>query len=163
MNPAIVTPLTDGKADATPPPAVARCRDRSNPRYPFDFSILKEGEVEPFLDKKIESLIGSDYDYIVFLDGDCIAQRDFVAAHRRLAEPGRVVTGSRILLSPELTQQVLTGMPILDRGLACGAITARGADRCIQVAWTLADLAGQDKPGPDQVAAALEFRDRRAA
>jgi magnesium chelatase family protein len=52
---------------------------------------------------------------------------------------------------------------LLDRGLASGAVTARGADRCIRVAWTLSDLASLDRPGPDQVAAALEFRDRRAA
>jgi GT2 family glycosyltransferase len=57
-------------------------------------------------------------DYIIFLDGDCIAQRDFVAAHRRLAESGRVVTGSRILLNPDLTQQIIAGLPILDRGMA---------------------------------------------
>jgi magnesium chelatase family protein len=50
---------------------------------------------------------------------------------------------------------------LLDRGLASGAITGRGADRCIRVAWTLSDLAGLDHPGPDQVAAALEFRERR--
>ncbi len=51
----------------------------------------------------------------------------------------------------------------LDRGLSLGVLTARGADRCIRVAWTLADLAGLDRPGADQVAAALSFRDRRAA
>jgi glycosyltransferase involved in cell wall biosynthesis len=45
--------------------------------------------------------------YLVFLDGDCIARRDFVAAHRRLAEPGWFVTGNRILMSRELTEQVL--------------------------------------------------------
>jgi len=45
--------------------------------------------------------------YIVFLDGDCIARREFVAAHRRLAEPGWFVTGTRILLSRELTDRVL--------------------------------------------------------
>ena len=45
--------------------------------------------------------------YIVFLDGDCIARRDFVARHRRLAEPGWFVTGTRILLSRELTDRVL--------------------------------------------------------
>jgi glycosyltransferase involved in cell wall biosynthesis len=45
--------------------------------------------------------------YIVFLDGDCIARRHFVAAHRRLAEPGWFVTGTRILLSRELTDRVL--------------------------------------------------------
>jgi magnesium chelatase family protein len=52
---------------------------------------------------------------------------------------------------------------LLDRGLSAGAVTARGADRCLRVAWTLSDLADQDRPGPDQVAAALHFRDRRAA
>ena len=45
--------------------------------------------------------------YIVFLDGDCIARRDFVAAHRRLAEPGWFVTGNRILMSRGLTERVL--------------------------------------------------------
>jgi glycosyltransferase involved in cell wall biosynthesis len=45
--------------------------------------------------------------YIVFLDGDCIPRRDFVAAHRRLAETGWFVTGNRILMSPQLTEQVL--------------------------------------------------------
>ena len=43
----------------------------------------------------------------VFLDGDCLAPADFIAAHRRLAEPGWFVTGNRILLSPELTAAVL--------------------------------------------------------
>ncbi len=46
-------------------------------------------------------------DYCVFLDGDCIARPDFVAAHRRLAEPGWFVTGNRVLLSSELTAAVL--------------------------------------------------------
>jgi magnesium chelatase family protein len=51
---------------------------------------------------------------------------------------------------------------LLDRGLDIGVVTARGADRCLRVAWTLSDLAEADHPGADQVAAALEFRDRRA-
>lgn len=46
-------------------------------------------------------------DYIVFLDGDCIPQRDFIARHRKLAQPGHLVSGSRILLSPGLTARVL--------------------------------------------------------
>ncbi|MER5393329.1 YifB family Mg chelatase-like AAA ATPase [Saccharopolyspora sp. NPDC002686] len=52
---------------------------------------------------------------------------------------------------------------LLDRGLEVGAITARGADRCLRVAWTLADLDGKERPDAEHVAAALEFRDRRAA
>ncbi|CDG81615.1 glycosyl transferase 2 family protein [Janthinobacterium agaricidamnosum NBRC 102515 = DSM 9628] len=46
-------------------------------------------------------------EYIVFLDGDCIPQKDFVAQHRRLATPGYLVSGSRILLSPTLTARTL--------------------------------------------------------
>ena len=44
----------------------------------------------------------------IFLDGDCLAPADFIAAHRRLHEPGWFVTGNRILLSPELTAAVLS-------------------------------------------------------
>lgn len=46
-------------------------------------------------------------DYIIFLDGDCIPQRDFIARHRALAQPGHLVSGSRILLSQGLTERVL--------------------------------------------------------
>jgi glycosyltransferase involved in cell wall biosynthesis len=46
-------------------------------------------------------------DYIVFLDGDCIPQRDFIARHRALSQPGYLVSGSRILLSEPLTRRVL--------------------------------------------------------
>ncbi|HSP49184.1 MAG TPA: glycosyltransferase family 2 protein [Pseudolabrys sp.] len=45
--------------------------------------------------------------YCIFLDGDCIVRPDFIATHRRLAEPGCFVTGNRVLLSPELTARVL--------------------------------------------------------
>jgi len=45
--------------------------------------------------------------YCIFLDGDCIVRPDFIAAHRRLAEPGWFVTGNRILLSRPLTERVL--------------------------------------------------------
>jgi glycosyltransferase involved in cell wall biosynthesis len=50
---------------------------------------------------------GSAGAYILFLDGDCIARQNFVAAHRRLAEPGWFVTGTRILLSADLTDRIL--------------------------------------------------------
>lgn len=46
-------------------------------------------------------------DYIVFLDGDCIPQRDFIAQHRKLARRGFLVSGSRVLLSPGLTARIL--------------------------------------------------------
>lgn len=46
-------------------------------------------------------------EYIIFLDGDCIPQRDFVAQHRKLAYPGYLVSGSRVLLSEAMTARVL--------------------------------------------------------
>lgn len=45
--------------------------------------------------------------YVIFLDGDCIVRPDFVATHRRLAEPGCFVTGNRALLSAALTDRIL--------------------------------------------------------
>lgn len=48
-------------------------------------------------------------EYIVFMDGDCVPEVDFIARHKRLAERGYFVNGSRVLLSPALTQRVVTG------------------------------------------------------
>ena len=53
------------------------------------------------------AILAARGDYCIFLDGDCIVRPDFVAIHRRLAEPGWFVTGNRILLSRELTAKVL--------------------------------------------------------
>jgi magnesium chelatase family protein len=44
-----------------------------------------------------------------------------------------------------------------------GALSGRGADRCLRIAWTLADLDGEQRPGTDQVGSALAFRERVAA
>lgn len=46
-------------------------------------------------------------DYLVFLDGDCVPGRGFVAQHTRLAEAGCFVNGSRVLLSETFTARVL--------------------------------------------------------
>jgi glycosyltransferase involved in cell wall biosynthesis len=54
--------------------------------------------------------------YLIFLDGDCIPQHDFIARHRSLAQHGMMVTGSRILLGEQLTAEVLKGLPILEQG-----------------------------------------------
>jgi glycosyltransferase involved in cell wall biosynthesis len=53
------------------------------------------------------AIVASRGTYCIFLDGDCIARRDFVSVHRALAEPGWFVTGNRILLSENLTATVL--------------------------------------------------------
>lgn len=43
----------------------------------------------------------------------------------------------------------------LDTALERGALTLRGYDRVLRVAWTMADLAGVDRPGRDEVGGAL--------
>ena len=49
----------------------------------------------------------SQSDYLVFLDGDCVPGKSFVAAHTSLAEQGLFVNGSRVLLSQRLTTKVV--------------------------------------------------------
>jgi glycosyltransferase involved in cell wall biosynthesis len=49
----------------------------------------------------------SEGGYCLCLDGDCLARPDFVAVHRRLAEPGYFVTGNRVLLSSALSGRIL--------------------------------------------------------
>jgi glycosyltransferase involved in cell wall biosynthesis len=44
----------------------------------------------------------------IFIDGDCIVRPNFVAVHRRLAEPGWFVAGNRVLLGRPLTERILS-------------------------------------------------------
>ena len=46
-------------------------------------------------------------DYLIFLDGDCIVRKDFIAQHRRFAEKGWFVSGKRVNLSENLTHKVI--------------------------------------------------------
>lgn len=54
-----------------------------------------------------------------------------------------------------------TVMEPLRNAMERGLISVRALDRCLRVAWTLADLAGRDLPGADDVKLALTFRDKR--
>lgn len=45
-----------------------------------------------------------------------------------------------------------------ERDIERGLLTARGLDRVLRVAWTLADLAGRDRPDARDVDLALELR-----
>jgi glycosyltransferase involved in cell wall biosynthesis len=46
-------------------------------------------------------------DYLIFIDGDCIAPADFLKNHTKLAEENYLVSGNRILLSSRFTDEVL--------------------------------------------------------
>jgi magnesium chelatase family protein len=45
-----------------------------------------------------------------------------------------------------------------ERNLERGVLTARGLDRVLRVAWTVADLVGHDRPDATDVALALQLR-----
>ncbi|CAL9596941.1 Competence protein ComM [Streptomyces sp. enrichment culture] len=49
-------------------------------------------------------------------------------------------------------------MDAAERSLERGVLTARGLDRVLRVAWTVADLAGHDRPDAGDVALALQLR-----
>lgn len=45
--------------------------------------------------------------YLIFLDGDCIPLKHFIARHVKLAQSGTFVAGNRILLSQKLTSKII--------------------------------------------------------
>ena len=108
-------------------------------------------------------------DYCVFLDGDCLARPDFVAAHRRLAERGWFVTGNRALLTRSLTDAVLRGRARsramgnggLDRAAVQGRIQPPGAGAA-PAARAVAQDAAADLGGRALVQSrGLAFRSRQ--
>lgn len=46
-------------------------------------------------------------DYLLFMDGDCVAFPNFIDRHRKLAETGYFIPGNRLLLSESYTKKVL--------------------------------------------------------
>lgn len=64
--------------------------------------------------------------------------------------PGRVLRSERRLESRTLRP--------LNRALAHGVLSPRGVDRCLRLAWTVADLAGASLPVEEHVAEAMALR-----
>jgi magnesium chelatase family protein len=50
------------------------------------------------------------------------------------------------------------GVQIVDEAVDRGRLSARGVDKVLRLAWTIADLAGHDVPGRDELAIALAMR-----
>jgi magnesium chelatase family protein len=86
------------------------------------------------------------------------------AAAERLAGTGLSVNSQvpgRLLR--ERWQVPRASLRLAERALERGALSVRGFDRVLRVAWTLADLAGRAVPGADEVAEALGMRLQRVA
>jgi magnesium chelatase family protein len=68
------------------------------------------------------------------------------------------VPGSVLRAAPWLPQAA--ALSPLDRALETGALSLRGYDRSLRVAWTIADLGRVERPGRDEVDLALSLRNR---
>jgi magnesium chelatase family protein len=96
-------------------------------------------------------------------DGSAVVRERVAAARTRMATryagtPWRVngdVPGSELRSRWPLPADVLRPA---DRALERGWLTARGHDRAVRVAWTIADLAGRDRPDAEDVETALTLR-----
>ncbi|MDQ0800854.1 YifB family Mg chelatase-like AAA ATPase [Arthrobacter sp. SLBN-112] len=69
--------------------------------------------------------------------------------------PGRILRGE-LRLAPAATR-------ILDQALERGVLTARGYDRVLRLAWTLADLGERELPDANDIGQALGLRQAAAA
>ncbi len=61
------------------------------------------------------AVASSNARYVIFTDGDCVPSRAFVAAHKRLAQPGCFLAANRVLLSEPCTRRVLAEKEPLQR------------------------------------------------
>ena len=52
------------------------------------------------------AILRAEHDYIIFVDGDCLLPPDFIENHLRLARRGKIVAGSRALISAQETDRL---------------------------------------------------------
>ncbi|MFG2073503.1 YifB family Mg chelatase-like AAA ATPase [Nonomuraea maritima] len=104
---------------------------------------------------------------------ELLADRQFVETSETVAErvllardrAAKRLAGTPWRLNAEIPSAVLhsdyrppaAAMQPMTSCLDSGTLTARGLDRVVRVAWTLADLAGKDSPGQEETHTALGF------
>jgi magnesium chelatase family protein len=69
---------------------------------------------------------------------------------RNADAPGRLLRGPLRLRA--------AATAVLERAMERQTLTARGYDRVLRVAWTMADLSGLERPGEDEIGQALLLR-----
>lgn len=65
-------------------------------------------------------------DYLLFTKGDCVPRPDLVAAHARLATPGRFLSGGSCRLEPGLSRRINRNDIVLGRCFEPGWLHAHG-------------------------------------
>ena len=91
--------------------------------------------------------------------------------HAARATAAERLAGSGLSLNSQVPGRLLrerwvvprASLQLAERALERGALSVRGFDRVLRVAWTLADLAGRTVPGTGEVAEALGMRLQRVA
>lgn len=66
-----------------------------------------------------KAIAKTDCDYLIFTDGDCIPEPDFIAQHRTLAQPGYLLSGGYVKLTTPVSNA------ITDADIASGCIFKR--------------------------------------
>ncbi|WP_426336371.1 glycosyltransferase family 2 protein [Pseudoduganella sp. R-31] len=93
-------------------------------------------------------ILAAQGEYIVFIDGDCVPQKNFISSHRRLARRGHVVTGSRVLLSEAYTRRLLEQHLDIQRLGPLEKLKlylTGGANKFLQTILTLPDVGRESK------------------
>lgn len=83
-----------------------------------------------------QAITAAHGNYLIFLDGDCIVQPDYVARHRALAQKGYLITGSRVLLDQSLTKRLLN-WPNWDYKRFASKLLSYRLSGCINKYWPL--------------------------
>jgi glycosyltransferase involved in cell wall biosynthesis len=55
-----------------------------------------------------ETVRQSSGDYLVFIDGDCMAHRHFIRSHAQNSSPDAILSGKRVEIGKELTEELLS-------------------------------------------------------
>ncbi|MDK3257768.1 YifB family Mg chelatase-like AAA ATPase [Blastococcus capsensis] len=108
-----------------------------------------------------------------WLDGVDTPEPTAVVAERvarARAVAGQRLVGTGLALNSQVPGRMLrerfavprSSLRLAERALERGALSVRGFDRVVRVAWTLADLAGRTVPGTNEIAEALGMRLRRS-
>lgn len=61
-----------------------------------------------------ESVRQANGDYLVFIDGDCMAHRHYVRAHVAASDPDTILSGKRAEIGKELTEELLANKKVLN-------------------------------------------------